>query len=61
MFKAFFSKIGANKAKHEDTSSEFSKFFRTASSATKKKVFLDVARKASEEQREVMKSVGLAR
>ncbi len=32
-------------AKKEDTSSDFSKFFREASSAEKKKVFLDVAKK----------------
>ncbi|MDQ5893688.1 MAG: hypothetical protein QG640_700 [Patescibacteria group bacterium] len=41
----------------KDNSSEFSKFFRTASSGEKKKVFLDVAKKASEEQREVMRGV----
>lgn len=45
------------KEKKEDTSSEFSKFFRKASSGEKKKVFLDVAKKASEEQLEIMRSV----
>ena len=47
-------------AKKEDTSSEFSKFFREASSREKKKVFMDVAKKASEEQSEVIRSVRLA-
>ena len=55
MFKRFFSKILPTKAKKEDTSSDFSKFFREASSAEKKKVFLDMAKSASREQREVMR------
>lgn len=60
MFKGLFSKTEGNKAE-KDTSSAFSKFFREASSREKKKVFLDVAKKASREQLEVIKSVGLAR
>jgi len=38
-------------------SSEFSRFFREASSGEKKKVFMEVARKASEDQRKVIESV----
>jgi hypothetical protein len=38
------------------TSSEFSHFFRNASSGEKKKVFMEVAKKASKDQREVLKS-----
>lgn len=34
-------------------SSEFSRFFREASSKEKKKVFLDVAKRASADQRKV--------
>lgn len=60
MFKVFVSKIGFSKAKKEDKSSDFSKFFREASSGEKKKVFLDVARKASKEQLEMMRSVHAA-
>lgn len=37
-------------------SSEFSRFFREASSREKKKVFMEVARKASEDQRKVIES-----
>lgn len=40
-------------------SSEFSRFFREASSGEKKKVFMEVARKASEDQRKVVESAGL--
>lgn len=57
MFKDFFSKMKQGKVKKEDTSSDFSKFFRGASSGEKKKVFLDIAKKASEEQREIMRNV----
>ena len=60
MIKHFFSKIGGSKAKKEDTSSDFSKFFREASSAEKKKVFLHVAKQASKEQLELMRSVRTA-
>jgi hypothetical protein len=38
----------------KDTSSEFSRFFRTASSTEKRKVFTEVARKAVEDQRAVL-------
>lgn len=38
-----------------DTSSEFSRFFRTASSGEKKKVFLEVAQKATQDQLAVLK------
>lgn len=46
-----------NKTKKEDKSSDFSKFFREASSGEKKKVFLDMAKRASKEQRELMRSL----
>ena len=61
MIKEFILKLIDKKDKKEDTSSEFSKFFRTASSREKKKVYLEVARKASEEQREVIRSVAAVR
>ena len=38
-------------------SSEFSRFFREASSGEKKKVFLDVAKKASADQRKILEKV----
>lgn len=38
------------------TQSEFSRFFREASSGEKKKVFMDVARKASADQQKIIKS-----
>ena len=57
MFKAIFSKIIGYKAEKKDNSSKFSKFFRTASAGEKKKVFLDVARKASKEQLDLIRSV----
>lgn len=60
MFKEIVSKIGLNKAKKEDKSSDFSKFFRKASSGEKKKVFLDVAKRASKEQLEMMRSAHVA-
>lgn len=44
-----------------ESSSEFSRFFREASSREKKKVFMDVARKASEDQRKVIEDVRVAR
>lgn len=37
--------------------SDFSKFFREASSREKKRVFMDVARRASEDQRKVLEEV----
>ncbi len=45
----------------KDASSSFSKFFRKASPDEKKKVYLDVAKKASKEQLEVIRSVQHAR
>lgn len=60
MFREIISKMTRN-SESKDNSSEFSKFFRTASSGEKKKVFLDVAKKASEEQREVMRGVKFAK
>ena len=41
----------------KEPSSEFSRFFREASSREKKRVFMDVARKASEDQRKVIEDV----
>ena len=41
----------------EKQTSEFSRFFREASSKEKKRVFMDVARKASEDQRKIMEKV----
>lgn len=38
----------------DGTSGEFSRFFREASSREKKKVFMDVARKASADQKKVV-------
>lgn len=55
-FLTFFT--GNNGSK--ESSSEFSRFFREASSREKKKVFMDVARKASEDQRKVIESVRVA-
>ncbi len=40
-------------------SSDFSHFFREASSREKKKVFMDVARKASADQRELINQTHL--
>ena len=49
-----------DKKSSKEPSSEFSRFFREASSREKKKVFMDVARKASEDQRKVLESVRVA-
>jgi hypothetical protein len=59
MIKYLISKI--NKEKKVDKSSNFSKFFREASSREKKKVFLEVAKKASKEQRDIIKNARFAR
>lgn len=40
-----------------EKSSEFSRFFREASSREKKKVFMEVARKASADQKKLIDSV----
>lgn len=61
MFNVLFAKIFAMKKKKDDTSSAFSKFFREASSREKKKVFLEVAKKASKEQLEVIRSAQMPR
>ncbi len=51
----FLEKFKFGKKSNEDLSSEFSRFFRTASSGEKKKVFMEIARKASEDQRRIFK------
>jgi len=51
MFKIFSSKKEALDKKDLPSSSEFSDFFRKASSRESKRVFLDVAKKASAEQK----------
>ncbi|MHB8860532.1 MAG: hypothetical protein ACYC48_02235 [Minisyncoccota bacterium] len=48
----FFTNAGAS----QGASSEFSRFFREASSREKKKVFMDVARKASADQKRVIEA-----
>lgn len=60
MFNGFLSKVAHTKPGKDDKQSDFSKFFRGASSGEKKKVFLDVAKRASEEQREIMRNIQLA-
>ena len=52
-FLNFFTKYAAPAT----STSEFSRFFREASSGEKKRVFMDVARKASADQRKVIESV----
>lgn len=49
--------FGGAKKDTSDRSSEFSKFFRNASSREKKRVFLDVAKRSAEEQRRVLENV----
>jgi vacuolar-type H+-ATPase subunit B/Vma2 len=56
-----FSKIFQKTTKKEEKSSSFSKFFREASSAERKKVFLDVAKQASKEQLETIRRAEMAR
>lgn len=56
MFKKIILKFFKSSEKPMN-STKFSKFFRDASSGEKKKVFLDVAKKASQEQREVIRSM----
>jgi len=51
----FLGKFKFSKKTSEDPSSEFSRFFRNASSGEKRKVFMDVAQKASADQRRVFK------
>jgi hypothetical protein len=54
-----FAFLEGIKGKKVTSTSDFSRFFREASSGEKKKVFMDVARKASADQRKVIKSVQL--
>ena len=54
MFAKIIKILTIGGSSEEDTSSEFSRFFRTASSGDKKKVFLRVAREASEDQRKLL-------
>ncbi len=61
MFHAILRKITAPRSSDEDRSSEFSRFFRTARSEEKKKVFMDVARKASKDQSRVFQSNRLSK
>ena len=61
MIKYLISIITNKKEKRGDKSSNFSKFFREASSREKKKVFLEVAKKASKEQRDVIHATRFAR
>jgi hypothetical protein len=57
MFKRLLSK-----SSNKDTkTSDFSRFFRDASSREKKKVFLDAAREASKEQRDLMQQPRFSR
>jgi hypothetical protein len=49
---ALFAILGFHK--NEVAETEFSRFFRKASAAKKKKVFLSVAKKAIEDQRKIM-------
>ena len=53
LYNFFKSEVFTKKSK--PSSSDFSDFFRKASSREKRRVFLDVARKASAEQREVIR------
>jgi transposase len=54
MTRKFLTFLGFNSDSKEDSSSEFSRFIREASSGEKKKVFMEVARKASAEQKEIV-------
>lgn len=59
--KSFSEKNIKNKKKKKEESSNFSRFFRLASPEEKKRVFLEVAREASAEQRKVIEAAKLAR
>lgn len=56
----FFAYL-TGKSTTKATSGEFSRFIREASSREKKKVFMEVARKASADQREVIEKLDLKR
>jgi len=55
IFKSILKRLGLIKEKGE--SSEFSKFFREASSREKKKIFLEVAKKASHDQKKILEMI----
>ena len=56
--KGFFQRIFHSKdSKTTVSSSGFSRFFHEASSREKKQVYMEVARKASADQRKVIESV----
>ena len=46
--------ISIGRSAKTSATSDFSRFFREASSGEKKKVYMEVARKASEDQRKLM-------
>ncbi len=54
MTRKILNFLGFEGGSKKDSSSEFSRFIREASSGEKKKVFMEVARKASAEQKEVI-------
>lgn len=54
MLKILFAKNNTLEKGKKPSSSDFSDFFRKASSRERKRVFLDVAKKASKEQRVYM-------
>ncbi|QTE35882.1 hypothetical protein J3L18_22425 [Mucilaginibacter gossypii] len=56
-----FEKIFPKKTKTKEKSSNFSRFFREASSAERKKVFLAAARQANKEQLEIIRQAEMAR
>jgi hypothetical protein len=60
MPKKSLSKKTTPKSIKEDKSSNFSRFFREATYEEKRKVFLEVAKAACEEQRKVMQGVKTA-
>ena len=55
------TKLFTKTAKKLDKSTDFSRFFREASSGEKKKVYLEVAKKASKEQLAVIQKIYPAR
>lgn len=57
MWTKFLKIFTFESGKIEERSGEFSHFFRTATSGEKKKVFLNVAKKASSDQRKVLNQV----
>jgi len=52
--KKFLQYFNIIKKENHQTSTSFSRFFREASSAERKKVFLNVAKKATIDQQKVM-------